>query len=184
MLFRSESETIASLGENSDDPRPLVGVCWAGNPSYPSDHNRSIPLSLFKRLFQTPDVRFVSLQQNLRPGDDSILAAFDNIDLVSDRKGSGLVDTAALISRLDTVITVDTVIGHLAGALGRPFWILVPYSAYWPWLRNRTDTPWYPTARIFREPEPGDWKSILEIVAGDLNPAGAAIRNPAAARHV
>jgi tetratricopeptide (TPR) repeat protein len=180
----AESETIASLGENSDDPRPLVGVCWAGNPSYPSDHNRSIPLSLFKRLFQTPDVRFVSLQQNLRPGDDSILAAFDNIDLVSDRKGSGLADTAALISRLDTVITVDTVIGHLAGALGRPFWILVPYSAYWPWLRNRTDTPWYPTARIFREPEPGDWKSILEIVAGDLNPAGAATRNPAAARHV
>jgi tetratricopeptide (TPR) repeat protein len=180
----AKSETIATLGEKSDDRRPLVGICWAGNPSYPSDHNRSIPLSIFKRLFQAPGVRFVSLQQNLRPGDDSILAAFDNIDLISDRKGSGLADTAALISRLDTVITVDTVIGHLAGALGRPFWILVPYSAYWPWLRNRTDTRWYPTARIFRQREPGDWKSALEMVATALNRSDGATRNPAAATHV
>jgi len=164
----AESETIASLDEESDDPRLLVGVCWAGNPAYPSDHNRSIALAIFERLFQVPGIRFVSLQQNLRPGDDSILARFDNIDLTSDRQGSGLADTAALISRLDMVITVDTVIGHLAGALGRPFWILLPYSAYWAWLRDRTDTPWYPTARLFRQPQPGDWKSVLESVADAL----------------
>jgi tetratricopeptide (TPR) repeat protein len=163
----AESETIAGLDE-SDDPRPLVGVCWAGNPAYPNDHNRSIPLAIFERLFQVPGVRFVSLQQNLRPGDDSILAGCDNIDLTSDRKGSGLADTGALISRLDMVITVDTVIGHLAGALGRPFWILLPYSAYWAWLRERTDTPWYPTARLFRQPQPGDWKSVLESAADAL----------------
>jgi tetratricopeptide (TPR) repeat protein len=164
----AESETIASLDQKSDDPRPLVGVCWAGNPTNPNDHNRSIPLAIFGGLFQVPGVRFVSLQQNLRPGDDSILARFDNIDLTSDRKGSGLADTAALISRLDMVITVDTVIGHLAGALGRPFWILLPYSSYWAWLRDRTDTPWYPTARLFRQPQPGDWSSVLKSVADAL----------------
>ncbi|MGO9894986.1 MAG: tetratricopeptide repeat protein [Bryobacteraceae bacterium] len=164
----AESETIASTDEKPDDPRPLVGVCWAGNSAYPNDHNRSIPLAIFARLFQVPGVRFVSLQQNLRPGDDSILARFDNIDLTSDRKGSGLADTAALMSRLDMVVTVDTVIGHLAGALGRPFWILLPYSAYWAWLRDRKDTPWYPTARLFRQPQPGDWKSVLESVADAL----------------
>ncbi len=180
----AESETVASLDQQPDDPRPLVGVCWAGNPAYPGDHDRSIPLEIFARLFQVTGYRFVSLQQNFRPGDDSILAGFDNIDLDSDRKGRGLADTAALISRLDMVITVDTAIGHLAGALGRPFWILLPYSAYWPWLRNRTDTPWYPTARIFRQPEPGDWNSVLETVAGALNPPAPATRNPGAVPHV
>ena len=168
-----ESETITALDEKSEDG-PLVGVCWAGNPANRNDYNRSIPLTIFQHLFQVPGVRFVSLQQNLRSGDDSILARFDNIDLTSDRKGSGLADTAALIARLDLVITVDTVIGHLAGALGRPFWVLLPYSAYWPWLRCRTDTPWYPTALLFRQPQPGDWTSVLETVSGALKsmPAG------------
>ncbi len=164
----AESETIAGLEKNRTILARMVGICWAGNPAYPNDHNRSIPLAIFERLFRVPGVRFVSLQQNLRPGDDSILARCDNIDLTSDRKGSGLADTAALISRLDMVITVDTVIGHLSGALGRPFWILLPYSAYWAWLRERTDTPWYPTARLFRQPQPGDWKSVLESVADAL----------------
>jgi len=163
-----ESETIAGLNDKSNDARLLVGICWAGNPAFPNDHNRSIPLAIFERLFQVTDLRFVSLQQNLRPGDESILDRFDNIDQTSDRKGSGLADTAALISRLDLIVTVDTVIGHLAGALGRPVWILLPFSAYWPWLRERTDTPWYPTARLFRQPQPGDWKSVLESVAGAL----------------
>ncbi len=176
-----ESESAASLHRPADS-RPLVGVCWAGNPSYPNDHNRSIPLSIFERLFEVPDVHFVSLQQNLRPGDDSILARFDNfenIDLTSDRKGKGLADTAALISKLDLVITVDTVIGHLAGALGRPVWILLPYGAYWVWLRDRTDSPWYPTATLFRQNQVGDWPSVLERVSSQLetvkSPAGAGL---------
>jgi tetratricopeptide (TPR) repeat protein len=169
----AESDTVASLDHKSDDPRPLVGVCWAGNPAYGNDHNRSIPLAIFARLFQVPGVRFVSLQQNLRPGDDSILAGLDNIDLTSIGKTGELADTAALISKLHLVITVDTAIGHLTGALGHPFWILLPYVAYWPWLRNRTDTPWYPTARIFRQPQIGDWKNVLESVAGALNVAHA-----------
>jgi tetratricopeptide (TPR) repeat protein len=167
----SESETIRDLEELAASPsggRPLVGICWAGNPDYPADHKRSIPLSVFERIFQVPGVRFVSLQQNLRPGDDSILARYDNIDLTSDRKGKGLADTAALISRLDLVITVDTVIGHLAGALGRPVWILLSFSPYWAWLRDRTDSPWYPSARLFRQNQLGDWEGVVEEAAGAI----------------
>jgi ADP-heptose:LPS heptosyltransferase len=105
------------------------------------------------------------LQHRLRPGDESTLSNFTNIDLVSEKKGRTLADTAALISRLDLVITVDTVISHLAGALGRPVWTLLRFSGYWVWLLDRADSPWYPTARLFRQSKPGDWESILEQVA-------------------
>ena len=167
----AESEAVIGLddsSESSSSRRPLVGVCWAGNPDYPLDHNRSIPLSIFRRLFQVPGVRFVSLQQNLRSGDDAILAGYDDVDLTSIAKSKGLADTAAIISKLDLVITVDTVIGHLAGALNRPVWILVSFSAYWAWLRGRADSPWYPSARLFRQPGIGDWGSVVEDAAGAL----------------
>jgi tetratricopeptide (TPR) repeat protein len=163
----AESETIVSLGK-STDPRPLVGVCWAGNPAHSNDRNRSVPLLAFERLFRIPGIRFVSLQQNLRSGDDSILARYDNIDLLSIHKGSGLADTAALMSRLELVITVDTAIAHLAGALHCPVWILLPFRAYWVWLRHRADSPWYPTARLFRQNSPGDWQGALEQVGEAL----------------
>jgi tetratricopeptide (TPR) repeat protein len=175
-----DSPTIADL-DNSGDPRPRVGVCWAGNPDYPRDRHRSIPLSVFQHLFRTPNVRFVSLQQRLRPGDDQILANFDNIDLTTDRKGSTLADTAALISKLDLVITVDTAIGHLAGALGRPVWILLAYFPYWVWLRNRADNPWYPTARVFRQGRSGDWESVIERAAETLKQAVSSRVEPATA---
>jgi Flp pilus assembly protein TadD len=162
-----KSEIVADL-DKSADPRPLVGVCWAGNPAHSNDRNRSIPLSVFERLFRIPDVRFVSLQQNLRSGDDSILDRFDHIDLTSVRRGSSLADTAALISRLDLTITVDTAIAHLAGALHRPVWVLLPFRAYWVWLRRRADSPWYPTARLFRQESPGDWPGAMAQVSEAL----------------
>ncbi len=162
-----ESDAIVDV-EKPDDESPLVGVCWAGNPSYSNDHNRSIPLSIFQRLFDVAGVRFISLQQNFRPGDEALLARRENIDLTSVYKGGTLEDTAALISRLDLVITVDTAICHLAGALGKPVWILLPFSGYWVWLRERTDSPWYPTARLFRQSEIGDWESVMERVAQEL----------------
>lgn len=164
----TDSPTIASL-DHAGDRRPRVGVCWAGNPSYPRDRHRSVPLSVFQRLFQTPNVQFVSLQQRLRPGDEEILAKYDNIDLETDRKGSTLADTAALISKLDLVITVDTAIGHLTGALGRPVWILLAFFPYWVWLRERIDNPWYPTARLFRQTRNSDWTSVIERMANVLN---------------
>ena len=163
----AESETIASLNKWGDPPR-LVGVCWAGNPAHSNDRNRSIPLSAFERLFRIPGIRFVSLQQNLRAGEDSILARYDNIDLASVHKASSLADTAALISRLDLVITVDTAIAHLAGALHSPVWTLLPFRAYWVWMRHRADSPWYPTAHLFRQKRPGDWQGVVEQVGEAL----------------
>ena len=159
----AESPTLANLDQA---PGPRIGICWTGNPKNPSDHKRSIPLSIFQRILQIPGARFVSLQQNLRPGDTAILSQFPNLDITSLNQGATLADTAALISKLDLIITVDTAIAHLAGALGRPVWILLRFNPYWVWLRHRTDSPWYPTARLFRQPHPGDWPSTLENLIG------------------
>ena len=175
----SDSPTIAAL-DHAGDRRPRVGVCWAGNPDYPRDQHRSVPLSVFQRLFQIPNIQFVSLQQRLRPGDEEILAKYNNIDLETDRKGSTLADTAALISKLDLVITVDTAIGHLTGALGRPVWVLLAFFPYWVWLRNRIDSPWYPTARLFRQTTSGDWTSVIERAANVLNLVNAPPSEPRA----
>jgi ADP-heptose:LPS heptosyltransferase len=77
-------------------------------------------------------------------------------------------DTAALVSELDLVITIDTAAAHLAGALGKPVWILLPFAGGWRWLTDRSDSPWYPTARLFRQPKPGDWKSVIDQVLESL----------------
>ena len=168
-----ESPTVSAF-ERTRDTRPAVGICWAGSAEYPDDHNRSLPLDIFQRLFQIAGVRFVSLQQKLRPGDAQILARYPDIDLTSDAQGAGLADTAALIGRLDLVITVDTAIAHLAGALGRPVWVLLPFHAYWVWLRGRPDTPWYPTARLLRQTEIGDWRPTVQRAAVALDAAAPA----------
>jgi hypothetical protein len=154
------------------EKRFRVGVCWAGNPNYPSDHKRSIPLQIFQNLFKVPGVQFVSLQQNFRAGDAEILAGRGNIDLTSISKSSSLADTAALMANLDLVITMDTVIGHLAGALGQRVWILLHSNPYWLWMREREDSPWYPTARLFRQEQPGDWAGVMKRVAENLENSG------------
>jgi tetratricopeptide (TPR) repeat protein len=154
---------------------PRVGVCWAGSQGYLRDYSRSIPLATFAPLLETPGVSFVSLQQNLRPGDEDILARYPQIDLESDRKTGGLAGTAALIAQLDLVITVDTVIGHLAGALGKPVWILLAYGPYWVWMCGRSDSPWYPTARLFRQSAVGDWDSVVAEAAAALAPMTALV---------
>jgi tetratricopeptide (TPR) repeat protein len=139
----------------------MVGVCWAGNPNYPLDYRRSVPLAIFSRLFALPGVRFVSLQKEHRPGDETILAGITNLDLESIKTVESLSDTAALLARMDLVITVDTVIAHLAGALGRPVWVLLPFSSYWVWGRKGENCDWYTTARLFRQQNPGDWDGVL-----------------------
>ncbi|MGC2656675.1 MAG: tetratricopeptide repeat-containing glycosyltransferase family protein [Bryobacteraceae bacterium] len=162
-----ESSALSGF-DRGTEPQFRVGVCWAGNRDFANDYNRSIPLSKFQRLLSIPDVHFVSLQPELRPGDDRILADLGTIDLTSVQKVSSMADTAALISTLDLVITVDSAVAHLTGALGRPVWVLLPYFAYWVWLRYRTDSPWYPTARLFRQHSIGDWESVIERISEDL----------------
>jgi tetratricopeptide (TPR) repeat protein len=142
-----------------------VGLVWSGRPTHPNDHNRSIPLRSFSRLLNV-DAVFVSLQKDVRPGDRALLEQTRIVDLSLHL--ADFAETAALVSCLDLVITVDTSVAHLAGALGRPTWILLPYTPDYRWLLDRDDSPWYPTMRLFRQTATRDWGNVLDRVRSDL----------------
>jgi tetratricopeptide (TPR) repeat protein len=146
---------------------PRVGLVWSGNPNHGNDRNRSMALEALLPLLYA-DAGFVSLQKNARPADRAILDQRNEI-LDLDRELESLADTAAVISHLDLVISVDTSVAHLAGALGRPIWILLPYVPDWRWLLHRTDSPWYPTARLFRQSETRDWRTVIQQVRRELD---------------
>ncbi len=148
-----------------DREKLRVGLVWAGNPQHDNDHNRSIPLQTLLRITDQA-AAFVSLQKDLRTGDDTLLAQSRIIDLTSQLRD--FAETAALLSCLDLVITVDTSVAHLAGALGRPTWVLLPFVPDYRWLLNREDSPWYPTLRLFRQRERGDWKPVIERAGSEL----------------
>jgi tetratricopeptide (TPR) repeat protein len=145
--------------------RLRVGLAWAGNPSHSNDVNRSIPLGL---LAPVADVAatFVSLQKDLRPGDTSILERTRIVDPTADL--TDFAETAALLCCLDLVITVDTSVAHLAGALGRPTWLLLPHTPDYRWMLDRDDSPWYPTLRLFRQSERRDWAEVLDRMRSEL----------------
>jgi tetratricopeptide (TPR) repeat protein len=147
--------------------RLRAGFVWSGQPSHKNDLNRSIALARFATLFKDSSVSCFSLQRDLRAADGDALRGLPNlVDL-----GSGLrnfADTAAIISLLDIVISVDTAVAHLAGALGKPVVILLPHAADFRWMRNRKDTPWYPTAKLFRQPAFGDWDSVIGRIGDEL----------------
>jgi len=146
-------------------PKLRVGLVWSGNPEHANDHNRSIPLRQLTAVLDV-DAIFVSLQKDPRPDDKAILEQTAIVDLTDHL--SDFVETAALISCLDLVISVDTSVAHLAGALGRPTFTLLPYIADFRWLLDRDDSPWYPTMRLFRQTERGDWKHVLDRLRADL----------------
>jgi tetratricopeptide (TPR) repeat protein len=146
--------------------RIAVGIAWAGNRDYAGDAQRSIPLERFLPFADNPKLRLVSLQKGpqaeelARAGDGRIL---DAAPLIED-----FADTAALMDRLDLVITVDSAPAHLAGTLGRPTWVLLPFTPYWFWLLDREDSPWYPSVRLFRQPKRGDWDTVFARIAEEL----------------
>jgi tetratricopeptide (TPR) repeat protein len=144
-----------------------VGIVWSGNATHKNDHNRSIALTQIAPIFDLPDIQFISLQKDPRDGDAEILTGnpriLDFCALLRDYS-----DTAALIAQVDLVISVDTSVAHLAGALGKPAWILLPLCSDWRWLLDRDDSPWYPTARLFRQPSIGDWDSVIRRVRQEL----------------
>jgi hypothetical protein len=144
-----------------------VGLVWSGNPNHGNDRNRSVPLRTLLRLLDL-DAAFVSLQKDARPEDQAILEQEGILDLTAGL--SDFAETAALVSCLDVVITVDTSIAHLAGALARPVWIMLPYSPDFRWLLDRDDSPWYPTARLFRQAASRDWNEVIERVRNELVP--------------
>jgi tetratricopeptide (TPR) repeat protein len=143
-----------------------VGLVWSGNPAHGNDRNRSMSLRALSPILDV-DARFVSLQKDVRPDDKaSLLERPDIVDLTEYL--TDFAETAALMSCLDLVITVDTSVAHLAGALGRPTWILLPYTPDYRWLLDREDSPWYPTVRLFRQDERRDYASALARVRVEL----------------
>jgi tetratricopeptide (TPR) repeat protein len=145
--------------------RLRVGLVWSGRLGHKNDHNRSTSLRAFSRLLDV-DATFVSLQKDPRPDDKALLAQIDIVDLTAH-----LIDfseTAALVSCLDLVITVDTSVAHLSAALGRPTWILLPYVPDYRWLLDREDSPWYPTVRLFRQSKTRDYGDVLDRVRSEL----------------
>jgi hypothetical protein len=143
-----------------------VGLVWSGNPIHSNDHNRSTSLRTFIPILDL-DATFVSLQKNPRPDDRASLnERSEIIDPTADL--TDFVETAALLSCLDVVITVDTSVAHLAAALGRPTWILLPYDPDYRWLLGRDDSPWYPTARLFRQDKTRDYAAVLHRVRDAL----------------
>jgi tetratricopeptide (TPR) repeat protein len=142
-----------------------MGLVWAGNPSHPKDKHRSIPLSLLEPLFQLPGIHGFSLQKGEASAQIGLskLPIEDFMPMVDDME-----DTAALISQLDLVITVDTSVAHLAGALGKPVWLLLSTDSDWRWLTQREDSPWYPTARLFWQTALDNWSEVIGRVASEL----------------
>lgn len=154
-----------------------VGLVWSGNPAHGNDRNRSMSLRALAPVLDC-EATFVSLQKEPRAADAAYLQERgDIIDLTAHL--ADFVETAALISCLDLVIAVDTSVAHLAGALFRPTWIMLPYTPDYRWLLDRSDSPWYPSVRLFRQDETRDYASVVEAVRGELQALIAARRESA-----
>jgi len=148
-----------------------VGIAWQGNPRLLSSLDRSVPLAALARLGRVPGVRLISLQKH--DGREQIAELPGDVRLEDhsaeiDEGPDAFVDTAAVMASLDLVVSVDTAVTHLAGALGRPVWLLIKQMPDWRWLLRREDSPWYPTMRLFRQARHGDWAGVVERVAADL----------------
>lgn len=150
------------LGEKKT---PRIGLTWSGNAAHSNDKNRSIPLrQLLEHL--PPGFQYIGLQKDIRTEDrealrDTRLTHFP--ELLRD-----ISDTAALIAALDVVVSVDTGVAHLSGSLNHPTWLMLPFRPDWRWLLDRSDTPWYPAMKLYRQPSPGDWASVLNQISKDL----------------
>ncbi len=146
--------------------KPRIGLVWSGSTTHKNDQNRSILLSeLLKHL---PDqYQYVSLQKEVRGKDKDVLE-FRNDILHYGNELTDFSDAAALCDLMDVIISVDTSVAHLAGALGKEVWILLPYVPDWRWLLDRNDSPWYPTAKLYRQEVIGDWDGVLEKIKSDL----------------
>jgi hypothetical protein len=141
-----------------------IGLAWSGKLL--PDFRRSIPLKVLLRIINEK-AEWHSLQKDVLESDQSGLQSIPAIR----NHASSLIDfsdTAALITEMDLVISIDTAVAHLAGALGKPVWVLLPFHPDFRWLLEREDSPWYPTARLFRQPLPGDWEAVAERVCQEL----------------
>jgi ADP-heptose:LPS heptosyltransferase len=152
----------------SADRRPRVGLVWSGERAHDNDLNRSIGLAALAPVLDLPHLQLISLQHEVRERDARLLETRPDILQVG-QKFSDFADTAAAIAQLDAVIAVDTAVAHLAGAMGKPLLLLLPFAADFRWLRERSDSPWYPTARLFRQRQFGDWTGAIEALRQELH---------------
>jgi Flp pilus assembly protein TadD len=145
-----------------------IGLAWSGSEAHPSDAARSIPLGRFDWLLSRPDVECHAIQRDIREADR---LAMSELPGLADHSAelTDFAETAALVSLMDLVITVDTAPAHLAGALGKPAWLLLAHSPDWRWMRDRSDSPWYPTLRLFRQPKRDDWQPVLTTLNRQLD---------------
>jgi len=144
--------------------RTRIGVAWRGRQHLPL---RSMPVAALAPLMARTDLEIHVIQKDVSAPDRDWLAEHGAIDHSTNLKD--FADTAALITHLDLVLTIDTSVAHLAGALGQQVWIMLPFSADWRWLVGRSDSPWYPTARLFRQARPGDWDGVVTAVVQSLS---------------
>jgi len=158
--LRADAERSARWRASLPDMR-RIGVAWHGNPAHSNDRRRSMPAAELARLFALPGLHFV----NLQVGPCAAEAGLPDLSpMLTD-----FAATAALIDALDLVVTVDTAVAHVAGALGRPCWLMLPYAPDWRWQLRRDDTPWYSSMRLFRQPKPGDWGAVIDAIVEHLS---------------
>lgn len=170
--LRSRPELRAEWEQRLGPRRgPRVGLVWSGSAIFGNDANRSIALERL-RAIELPGVQFVSMQKEIRASDQAALEAWSGLSHFGEHLRS-FADTAALAEALDLVISVDTSVAHLAGGLARPLWMLLPHQPDWRWMLEREDSPWYPTARLFRQSAPGDWEGVLARVRAELGKLAA-----------
>ncbi|GAN78407.1 hypothetical protein Asru_0822_02 [Acidisphaera rubrifaciens HS-AP3] len=165
-LFAEAHRVARWRPELLSDGRRRVGIAWSGNPGFGNDRQRSLSLALLEPL-RACGVALHVVQQDVRAGDRAVLDGWPDVRDLSTAIVD-FADTAAILSLMDLVISVDTSIAHVAGAIGVPVWVLLPYAADWRWLRRREDSIWYPTARLFRQETPGDWPGVIAAVVAAL----------------
>jgi tetratricopeptide (TPR) repeat protein len=166
--YLSAKADLVETWQNQLGPRTgwRIGLVWAGRRREPVNRTRDMGLELFSPMTSL-DVEIISLQKEIPDQDRPVLESMPKITRLGE-KLSDFADTAALIENLDMVICVDSAVAHLAGALGKPVWIMLRHSGEWRWLLERSDSPWYPTARLFRQKEPGDWAGVVSDITKQL----------------
>jgi tetratricopeptide (TPR) repeat protein len=167
----AEEELVAKWRHRIGTEGFKIGICWQGNPAGNVDKGRSIPISKFLPLSQVPGVRLISLQKNYGLEQLERLPESMRVEILDEEFDSGpdaFIDTAAVMANLDLVVGSDTSVPHLAGALGRPTWLALQYLPFWVWMLDRSDSPWYPTMKLFRQSSRGDWDGVVARMVADL----------------
>jgi hypothetical protein len=176
--LRADAAAAARWRERLPRQAPLmIGIAWQGNPDAERNwaRGRSIPLQAFESLARLPQVQLVSLQNGVGKEQllsvafrERVLSLGDDVDAGPD----AFIDTAAVIAGLDLVVSCDTSVAHLAGALGVPVWLALHFTSEWRWFLGRADSPWYPTMRIFRQQRPDDWAGVFREISDAVGQAG------------